>query len=231
MPRCTSQNFCCQCPCPHGEPKPPPTSAGYPPTLGGRSGSVFYGVTAPSPWVLICTVLCVCSPRVESLFPPVLSKSCSQIPLAFKYDSVGIPPPVVSPPGCEAWCGAQNLHSNWWTFMVQLFSSLWVTHPAVMGFDFIVTAPLLPSHCSFSFVFGCGISFLVSSRVFLLMIVQQLVVIPVLSWEGVRSPPSTLPSWIILPQIDISEYIFLLVVMQGIFVFWFSSFSPRLFTG
>ena len=27
-----------------------------------------------------------------------------------------------------------------------------------MGFDFIVIAPLLPSHCGFSFVFGCGVS-------------------------------------------------------------------------
>ena len=27
-----------------------------------------------------------------------------------------------------------------------------------MGFDFIVIAPLLPSHCTFSFVFGCGVS-------------------------------------------------------------------------
>ena len=30
------------------------------------------------------TLLCVCPPRVESLFSPVLSKSCNQIPLAFK---------------------------------------------------------------------------------------------------------------------------------------------------
>ena len=30
------------------------------------------------------TLPCVCPPRVESLFPPVLSKSCNQIPLAFK---------------------------------------------------------------------------------------------------------------------------------------------------
>ena len=30
------------------------------------------------------TLLCLCRPRVESLFPPVLSKSCNQIPLAFK---------------------------------------------------------------------------------------------------------------------------------------------------
>ena len=63
-----------------------------------------------------------------------------------------------------------------------------------MGFDFIVIAPLLKSPCALSFVFGCEVSFLVSSTVFLSMIVQQLVVILVLSPEGVRSRPSTLPS-------------------------------------
>ena len=30
------------------------------------------------------TLLCACPPRMESLFPPVLSKSCNQILLAFK---------------------------------------------------------------------------------------------------------------------------------------------------
>ena len=55
-----------------------------------------------------------------------------------------------------------------------------------MGFDFIVIVPLLPSHCGFSFVFGCGVSFLVSSSVSLSMIVQQLAVIPVLLQEGVN---------------------------------------------
>ena len=75
-----------------------------------------------------------------------------------------------------------------------MFSSLWVTHPAVMGFHFIVIAPLVPSHCGFSFVFGCGVSFLVSSSVFLSMIVQQLVAIPVLPQEGVRACPSIPPS-------------------------------------
>ena len=30
------------------------------------------------------TLLCVCPPRVESPFPPVLLESCNQIPLAFK---------------------------------------------------------------------------------------------------------------------------------------------------
>ena len=59
-------------------------SSGDPPTLSGRSGSVTYGVTAPSPCILMCTLLCVCSTRVESLFLSVLLKSCNQILLAFK---------------------------------------------------------------------------------------------------------------------------------------------------
>ena len=75
-----------------------------------------------------------------------------------------------------------------------IFSILWVTHPAVMGFDFTVIVPLLPSHCGFSFVFGWGVSFLVSSSVFLSMIAQQLVVILVFSQEGVRARLSTPPS-------------------------------------
>ena len=50
-----------------------------------------------------------------------------------------------------------------------------------MGFDFIVIVPLLPTCCSFSFVFGLGVYFLVGSSVPLLMIVQQLIVILVLS--------------------------------------------------
>ena len=63
-----------------------------------------------------------------------------------------------------------------------------------MGLDFAVIAPLLPSLCDFSFVFGCGVSFLVNSSVFLSRIVQQLLVILVFSQEGVRACHSTLPS-------------------------------------
>ena len=63
-----------------------------------------------------------------------------------------------------------------------------------MGFDFTLIAPLLPSHCGFSLVFGCGVSFLVSSSVLLSMIVQQVVVILVFLPEGVRAHPSTPPS-------------------------------------
>ena len=85
----TSQNFCYQCPCSCGVPQLPPTSAGDPPALGGMYGSVSYGVTAPFLWVLVCTRLCVCSPRVESLFSSVLWKSCNQILLAFKVSFSG----------------------------------------------------------------------------------------------------------------------------------------------
>ena len=66
-----------------------------------------------------------------------------------------------------------------------------------MGFDFTLIAPLLPSHCGFSSVLGRGVSSLVKSRVSLSMIVQQPVVILVLSQEGVRARPSTPPSWLI----------------------------------
>ena len=50
-----------------------------------------------------------------------------------------------------------------------------------MGFDFIAVVPLLPSHCGFFFVFGCRLSFLVGSSIFLSMVVQQLVEILVFS--------------------------------------------------
>ena len=63
--------------------------------------------------------------------------------------------------------------------MVLLFSSLWVTHPVGMRFGFITIVSLLLSHCSFFFVFGFVVSFLVDSTI-LLMVVQQLIVILVL---------------------------------------------------
>ena len=75
-----------------------------------------------------------------------------------------------------------------------MFSSLWVPHLASMRLDFTVTVPLLPSDRGFFFVFGPGYPFLVGSSIFLLMVVQQLVVISVLSQEEIRAHPSTQPS-------------------------------------
>ena len=54
----------------------------------------------------------------ESLFPPVLWKSCNQIPLAFKSNSLGIPSPIAGPPDWDAWHRAQNLHSSRWASVV-----------------------------------------------------------------------------------------------------------------
>ena len=76
-------NFCCQCPCPHGETQPPPASAGDHPILAGSSGLVSYGslLLFPGSW---CTYYFVCALQEWSLFPSDLWKSCSHIPLAFK---------------------------------------------------------------------------------------------------------------------------------------------------
>ena len=90
--------------------------------------------------------------------------------------------------------GAQNLHNSGRISLVVLFSSLWVVQPAGVGFDFILFTPLLPSHCGFSFIFGCGISFLVGSSVLLSIVVQQLVVILVISLEEMNACPFILPS-------------------------------------
>ena len=62
------------------------------------------------------TLLCVCPPRVESLFPPVLSTSCNQIPLAFKV-----------------WFSG-NFSSCYWT--LRLGSLMWGSEPSLQWVDF-----------------------------------------------------------------------------------------------
>ena len=116
------------------------------------------------------------SPIIKSLWPS-------------RSDSLGIPSPFLNP---QAWkTRIQNLQNSARTFVL-LFSSLWVTHPVVMGFDFIMVVLLLPTHCCFFFVFGPGMSLMVS-HVVLLMVVQQLIGILVLS-EEMSAHPSTPPS-------------------------------------
>ena len=62
-----------------------------------------------------------------------------------------------------------------------------------MGLDVIVIVPLLRFRSGF-FLFGRGVSFLVGPSVLLSMVVQQLVVILVLSQEEMSARPSTPPS-------------------------------------
>ena len=64
----------------------------------------------------MCTLLCVCPSRVESLFPPVPSKSCNPIPLAFKV-----------------WFSG-NSSSRCWT--LRLGSLTWGSEPSLQWVDF-----------------------------------------------------------------------------------------------
>ena len=140
------------------------------------------------------TLFCVCPPRVGSLFPPVLLKSCNQFPLGFKvWFSMNSFSCCRTPRlGSLTWGSEPSLQ---WVDFCGISVHQSVSHPPTSyGIWFYSDCAPLPSHCGF-FVFGCGVSFLVSSSVFLSMIVQQLVVILVFSQEGVRARPSTPPSW------------------------------------
>ena len=89
------------------------------------------------------------------------SPSCGRLLIKSHWpsrsDSLGMASSVVRSPGWEARHGAQNLHSSRRTALILLFSSL-CTHLTDLGFDFIVTVPLLPAFCGF-FVFGYGVFF------------------------------------------------------------------------
>ena len=138
------------------DPHTPPTQTLK---IGKQVWSVSCGVTAPFPRVLVCTRLNFCLPKVESLFPPgshgtPVIKSCcqSQIPQGFQ---VPLPDP-------EAWKPDVQLRT--FTTVGELlryyYSPVCESPPLVgIGFDFIMIVPLLPSYCSFSFVFGCGVPF------------------------------------------------------------------------
>ena len=68
------------------------------PTVAGSFVSVSSGVTAPFPWVVVHVRLCLCPPRVESLFPPVLWKYYNQSPVAFKVRFPGDSQPLYQIP-------------------------------------------------------------------------------------------------------------------------------------
>ena len=130
---------------------------------------------------------------VASPFPPVLWKSCNQIGLAFKVRFPGDSQFFSWIPrlGNLTW-GSE--HSQWWkNFIGIIFSSLWVTHPADMGFDHIMVLPFQPSTYG-SFSLDVQYLFLVGSNVLLLIAVQQLVVFLLLEQEEISARPSTLLS-------------------------------------
>ena len=79
------------------------------------------------------------------------------------------------------------------TSLVLLFSSLWVTHPVVMGFDFIMIAPSYHVTTASCLSLDMGYLFLVGSNIFLLMIIQQLAEILVFPQEKMSMCSSTPP--------------------------------------
>ena len=78
----------------------------------------------------MCTLLCVCPPRVESLFPPVLSKSCNQIPLAFKVWFSGNSSSRCRTPrlGSLMWASEGSL---WWVDFCAIIVFQLVSHPPI----------------------------------------------------------------------------------------------------
>ena len=109
---------CSQSPCPWNEPLFTHSSTGDPPTPAGSFGSVSCWVTAPFFWVLVQAKFCFCPPRLESLFPSVLWKSCNQILLAFKVRFSGDSQPLcwvwVPRLGSLAW--GSELSKQWESF-------------------------------------------------------------------------------------------------------------------
>ena len=122
-------------------------------------------------------------PRVESLFP----QSCGAPTLKPRWPSnsnaLGAPPPDTRPPtptGWWVWRRAQVSYSCGRTSVIYSFSSLWVTHPAGVGFYSICesTLPIISIVASLSLdvEYLCG-----KFQSFLSIIIQQLVEILVSS--------------------------------------------------
>ena len=146
MPIGTFQDCRYQCPYPCGEPLLTHVSTGDPPTLAGRFGSVFCGVTAPFLWVLVHTRFRLCPPRLESLLPPVPWKTYDQIPLAFKVRFPGDSQTLCLIPRLGSLIWGSELSQQWENFFGIIVLQFVVTNFMGIGFDFIVIAPLLLSH-------------------------------------------------------------------------------------
>ena len=215
----TFPDSCCQCPHACGEPLPTQSSTGDPPTLACSFGSVSCGVTAPFLWIMVHARFCLCPPRLESLFPPFLCKSCDQILLGLGQIPWGSPVPLSVPQTGETWCGVPNLHNSARTSLV-LFSSLWVTHPVGMKFDFVMIVPLLLSCCRFLSL-DMGYLFLVVSSILLLMVTRQLISTLVLLQEEMNAHSFS------LYHVERDSYILLLQSIGNVLNWSFTTNSLR----
>ena len=140
------------------------------------------------------TRFCLCPPRLESLFPPVPWKSYNQTPLAFKVRFPGDPQSLCQIPRLGSLTWASEPSQQWENVFGIIVLQLWVAHQAGMEFGLTVVVPLLLPRCSFFFVFGHRLSFLVDYTGLLSTVAQQLAAALVLLQEKVSVCPSMLPS-------------------------------------
>ena len=165
-----------------------------PPALAGKVWfSLLWGHCSLPLGSNVHQILCV--PSKSGLFPPILWKSCNQIPLAFKVRFSG---------NSFSCCQTLTLGSLTWGSESSL---QWEKFCDIIDFQFVSSPPddyvilfnhdCTPPTISLQLLLCLwihGTSFSVGSSIFLSIMVQQFVVIPVLS-QGVSAQPSTLPSW------------------------------------
>ena len=142
------------------------------------------------------TRVCLCSLRLASLFLQSCGSLYNQIPLAFKVRFPGVSQSLCWIPRLGSLTWGSEISQQWENFFGITFLQSVGHLPGRYEVWFYreCVPPPPPSHCGFVIVFGCGVSFLVGSSVLLSMVVQQLVVILVLSQE-MSACSSTPPSW------------------------------------
>ena len=152
--------------------RPPPTHASTSWTLTGKSGSVSCGVIAPFSWVLVHTMLCLCTPRV--CFQSCVNSGNSMVGLMVTSSKRAYATPRSTAPrgpvpaAVHCWPvslqktlkhSSASVSGSWCTqgFLKPLSSKmpyLW----QVRHLSLNVLSPLLPSCWGLSFAFWCAIS-------------------------------------------------------------------------
>ena len=114
--RIFTKGLCHQCPCYCIGPQLTSASQGHPAIPAGRSSSGSYGVTL-LPCMPVHVKHFMHSPRVESLFAPVMWSSCTQAPLAFKTKCSW---------GSSSQCQTPRLGGlTWGSELLFLWENLW----------------------------------------------------------------------------------------------------------
>ena len=176
----------------HNEPQPSPDFAGYPPRPAVRYDPDSYIVPA-FPWDQV--YLESCTLQDFSLYFPQSHGAPAHMPLGFKGKcSRGSSFQYQTPRLGNMMQGSELSLLSESLCDIVIFQSVGCPL-SWYGIAYRVKVALLPSWCGFFFVFGCRISFFVCVCPFyLFMIVQQLVVSLLFSWDIISLSPSTLSS-------------------------------------